>query len=53
MKKYVCNLCGYVYDPAAGEPDAGAQPGTAFEDLPDSWVCPPCEASKADFTAQS
>ena len=40
MKKYVCNVCGYVYDPAAGDPDSGIAPGTAFEDIPADWVCP-------------
>ena len=49
MKKYTCSLCGYVYDEAAGDPDSGIAPGTKFEDLPDTWVCPLCGASKADF----
>ena len=40
MQKYVCNVCGYEYDPAAGDPDSGIAPGTAFEDLPEDWVCP-------------
>jgi len=40
MKKYVCSVCGYIYDPEAGDPDNGIKPGTAFEDLPDTWVCP-------------
>ena len=39
MDKYVCH-CGYVYDPAVGDPDSGIAPGTAFEDIPDDWVCP-------------
>ena len=42
MKKYVCEPCGYEYDPAVGDPDNGIAPGTAFEDLPDDWVCPIC-----------
>ena len=50
MKSYVCNLCGYVYDPAAGDPDSGVAPGTAFENLPDEWVCPSCGAGKDDFS---
>ena len=50
MKKYVCNLCGYVYDPAEGDPDSDVASGTAFEDLPDDWVCPVCGASKEDFS---
>jgi len=49
MKKYICTLCGWEYDPAVGDPDSGIAPGTAFEDLPEDWVCPVCGASKADF----
>jgi rubredoxin len=49
MKKYVCNVCGYVYDPAKGDPDGGIKPGTAFEDIPESWVCPLCGVGKDDF----
>lgn len=52
MKKYVCQMCGYVYDPQVGDPDGGIQPGTAFEDIPDDCVCPLCGASKSDFAAQ-
>ncbi len=48
MSKYECP-CGYVYDPAEGDPDNGIEAGTAFEDLPDSWVCPLCEAEKEFF----
>ena len=51
MQKYVCNVCGYEYDPAAGDPDSGIAPGTAFEDLPEDWVCHVCGASKSDFSA--
>ena len=51
MQKYVCNVCGYEYDPAAGDPDSGIAPGTAFEDLPEDWVCLVCGASKSDFSA--
>ena len=40
MAKYVCTLCGWVYDPAEGDPDGGIAPGTAFEDIPEDWVCP-------------
>ena len=53
MKKYVCDLCGYVYDPAQGDPDNGIKPGTAFESLPDDWVCPDCGAGKDQFSVQS
>lgn len=49
MKRYVCNVCGYVYDPAKGDPDNGIAPGTAFADLPDDWVCPVCGAGKDEF----
>jgi len=49
MKKYKCTLCDYVYDPEQGDPDGGIAPGTAFDDLPDDWLCPVCGASKADF----
>jgi flavin reductase (DIM6/NTAB) family NADH-FMN oxidoreductase RutF/rubredoxin len=49
MKKYKCNLCGYIYDPAVGDPDNGVDAGTAFEDLPDDWVCPECGADKSEF----
>ena len=52
MKKYVCNVCGYVYDPAQGDPDGGIEPGTAFDKLPEDWICPECGASKEDFSPQ-
>ena len=38
MKKYVCDPCGWIYDPEVGDPDGGLEPGTAFEDIPDDWV---------------
>jgi rubredoxin/flavin reductase (DIM6/NTAB) family NADH-FMN oxidoreductase RutF len=53
MKKYVCAVCGYVYDPALGDPDSGVAAGTAFESLPDDWVCPVCGASKDQFEPES
>jgi flavin reductase (DIM6/NTAB) family NADH-FMN oxidoreductase RutF/rubredoxin len=49
MKKYKCLMCGYIYDPAVGDPDNDIEPGIAFEDLPDDWVCPECGASKDEF----
>jgi flavin reductase (DIM6/NTAB) family NADH-FMN oxidoreductase RutF/rubredoxin len=52
MEKYVCTICGYVYDPEKGDPDGGIAPGTKFEDIPDGWVCPLCGASKSDFEKQ-
>ncbi|MBN2564095.1 MAG: rubredoxin [Candidatus Eisenbacteria bacterium] len=51
MAKYKCQVCGYIYDPAAGDPDGGVDPGTAFENLPAGWVCPVCGASKDQFEA--
>ena len=51
MKKYICNVCGWEYDPSVGDPDSGIAPGTTFEDIPEDWVCPVCGASKADFEA--
>ena len=42
MKRYVCTLCGYVYDPETGDPDSGIAPGTSFEDLPGDYACPVC-----------
>lgn len=48
-QKYVCAVCNYVYDPLIGDPDGDIQPGTAFEDIPDSWVCPVCGAKKSEF----
>ena len=50
MQKYVCVVCGYVYDPAVGDPDGGIAPGTAFEDIPEDWVCPICGVGKDDFS---
>ena len=53
MKKYVCNVCGWIYDPAEGVTDDNIEPGTAFEFLPDSFVCPVCEAPKSEFSPES
>lgn len=50
MKKYVCDVCGYIYDPEKGDPEAGTPTGTAFADLPENWVCPVCGVSKTDFS---
>ena len=50
MKKYICDVCGYVYDPALGDPDNDIPAGTAFEDLPDSWLCPLCGVGKDEFS---
>lgn len=48
-QQWICEDCGFVYDPAEGDPDGGIPPGTAFEDIPDDWVCPECGAKKTDF----
>jgi rubredoxin len=49
MKKYICEVCGYVYDPDLGDPDGGVEPGTPFEEVPDDWLCPECGADKEAF----
>ncbi|MGE4547156.1 Rubredoxin [Desulfurella amilsii] len=49
MKKYKCKVCGYIYDPEKGDPDADVPPNTPFESLPDDWECPVCGAAKVDF----
>jgi rubredoxin len=49
MKKYKCTVCGYIYDPEKGDPDNGVAAGTAFEDIPNTWVCPECGVGKEDF----
>jgi rubredoxin len=53
MKKYVCKLCGYIYDPAVGDPDNNIPPGTSFEKLPSAWVCPVCGAGKEEFEVEN
>ena len=52
MKVYVCVVCGYVYDEAKGDPEHGIPPGTSWEDIPGSWVCPECGVGKSDFELQ-
>ena len=49
MDRYKCMVCSYIYDPAVGDPAGGIEPGTAFESLPDSWVCPECGVGKDQF----
>ena len=49
MDKYECSVCGYIYDPADGDPDNGVGAGTKFEDIPDDWTCPVCGAEKDQF----
>ena len=51
MQKHVCDPCGYVYDPAEGDPAGGIKPGTAFADIPSGWVCPLCGEGKDKFYA--
>lgn len=52
MKRYICNVCGYVYDPKLGDPDHGVNPGTDFKDIPDTWTCPECGVGKDEFKAE-
>ena len=52
MKKYLCGVCGYVYDSVVGDADNGISPGTSFENLPDDWECPICGVGKIDFSEQ-
>lgn len=52
VMKYVCNICGWVYDEAEGLPDEGIAPGTKFEDLPEDFVCPLCGVGKDDFSEE-
>lgn len=53
MKKYVCDICGWVYDEEAGAPDQGIAPGTKFEDLPADFVCALCGVDKSNFSEQA
>ena len=48
-QRWICEACGYVYDPLEGDPDGGIAPGTPFHKIPDDWVCPVCGAEKDDF----
>lgn len=50
MKKYVCDVCGYIYDPAVGDSENGIKPNTAFDALPDDWTCPECGVGKDQFS---
>jgi len=52
VQKYICDVCGYIYDPADGDPDNGVTPGTAWENVPDDWVCPICGVDKSVFSPQ-
>lgn len=50
MQKYVCDVCGYIYEPELGDPDNGVEPGTAFQDIPEDWLCPLCGVGKDEFS---
>ncbi len=50
--KYICQICGYEYDEAKGDPDSGVAPGTKWEDVPEDYVCPLCGAGKDSFEAE-
>jgi len=50
MEKHICTQCGWVYDPEEGDPMSGIEPGSAFEDLPEGYLCPVCSAKKSEFT---
>ncbi len=50
MEKYICDVCGYVYDEAQGDPDHGVAPGTRWEDVPEDWLCPLCYVGKDQFS---
>jgi len=52
MKKYVCSICGWIYEEALGDPDHGIAPGTTFDSLPDDFVCPLCGVGKDDFSEE-
>jgi rubredoxin len=52
MKKYLCNICGYVYDPVKGDPKNGVFAGTPWEKIPEDWTCPICGVGKEDFSPQ-
>ncbi|AIY82993.1 Rubredoxin [Clostridium baratii] len=50
MQKYICDVCGYIYDPEVGDPDNGVAAGTSFADVPEDWVCPLCGVGKDQFS---
>ncbi|MBP1764629.1 MAG: Rubredoxin domain containing protein [Firmicutes bacterium] len=52
MAKWICSVCGYIYDEEQGDPDSGIAPGTKFEDIPDNWVCPVCGVGKDQFSKE-
>lgn len=50
MQSWICDLCGWIYDPEVGDPDSGVEPGTVWEDVPEDFLCPLCGAPKEDFS---
>lgn len=52
VKKYICNVCGWIYEEALGDAGLGIDPGTKFEDLPEDFVCPLCGVGKDEFSAE-
>jgi len=52
-RAWICDACGWIYDPAEGDPDGGIAPGTPFDQIPDDWCCPVCGAKKSDFVLMS
>ncbi|MDH5091500.1 Rubredoxin-2 [Clostridium perfringens] len=50
IEQFVCDICGYVYDPTVGDPNNGVDPGTEFKNIPDTWVCPLCKLDKSHFS---
>ncbi len=53
MDRYICTVCGYIYDPAKGDPENGITPGTSFEKLPEDWICPECGVGKDQFDKEN
>ena len=53
MKKYICNVCGWIYEEALGDPDNGIAPGTKFDELPADFVCPLCGVGKEEFSEEA
>ncbi len=53
MKRYKCDVCGYIYDPKLGDPEHNVPAGTAWENVPSDWVCPECGVSKDEFSAEA
>ena len=52
MEKYICDICGWIYDPMIGHIEEGIEPGTSFDDLPDDFICPECSAGKDEFSPE-